>query len=163
MFLVSLSWHRSEFAKLRRYHQGRIVTNKDSEDNNCWVHHSELGTAGRPLTHDKILMPLSRELVLPESLDADDGIRVAERQRPSPETVAAQKGKARWVVLLRSLCSMQGYDLTNKPVVVVNFTSYVEDVGCAASGRRFGTVDFLVVYPPFLRHVYSTQYNASSR
>ena len=78
-------------------------------------------------------MPLSRELVLPESLDADDGIRVAERQRPSPETVAAQKGKARWVVLLRSLLSMQGYDLTNRPVVIVNFTSYVEDVGCAAA------------------------------
>lgn len=78
-------------------------------------------------------MPLSRELVLPEALGADDGIRVAERQRPSPETVCAQKGKDRWRVLLRSLCTMNGYDLTNKPIIILNWTGYVEDAGCAAT------------------------------
>ena len=81
------------------------------------------------------MIPLNRELVLPEALDADDGIRVAERQRPSPETVAAQKGKGRWAVLLKSMLTFRsgGFDMTNKAVIVMNFTGYVEDVGCSVT------------------------------
>ena len=126
---------RDENFHLRRYQQGRIVCNKDSEESNVWLGHSELASCGRPMTQEKVVIPLNRELILPEALDADDGIRVAERQRPSPETVAAQKGKSRWGVLLKSLLTIRGggFDMAKKAVIVVNYAGYVEDVGCSVA------------------------------
>lgn len=109
------------------------MTNKEAADTNVFATCSELGSCGRPLGDVKVVMPLSKDLLLPEALSAEDDLRFAERQRPSPETVAAQKGKDRWVILLRSLLTMNGHDMTGKPCIIVNFTSYVEDVGCAVS------------------------------
>lgn len=78
-------------------------------------------------------MPLSRDILLPENLDADADLRQSERQRPSQETTLAQKGRDRWEVLLRSALTMSNHDMKNKPVIILNFTGYVEDVGCAVT------------------------------
>ena len=59
--------------------------------------------------------------------------RQSERQRPSQETTLAQKGRDRWEVLLRSALTMSSYDMKGKAVILLNFTGYVEDVGCAVS------------------------------
>ena len=117
----------------RRFSSGRLVVGKDFEEDNCFLSNSELGICGRPLTDDRVLLPLSKDLVLPESLSEDQDLRFAERQRPSNEAVSAQKGKERWIVLLRSLLTMSGYNLKGKPVIVLNLTSYVEDVGRAVA------------------------------
>ena len=132
---AQLSLRSSQFRlDSRRFNQGRFVTNKEGAETNAWTNFSELGVCGRPLGDQKIFMPLSKDLLLPESLSAEEDLRFAERQRPSPETVAAQKGKDRWMTLLRSALTMVGnYDMTNTPVIILNFTSYVEDVGTAAT------------------------------
>ena len=122
-----------KFVSCRRFSLGRIVTNKDSTDDNAWVCNSELGICGRPLTDTRVLMPLSREILLPENLDADADLRQSERQRPSQETTLAQKGRDRWEVLLKSALTMSNYDMKGKAVILLNFTGYVEDVGCAVS------------------------------
>ena len=108
---------------------------KDFEDDNVFTLHSELGVAGRPLVDERVTLPLSKDLVLPESLCEDKDLRFAERQRPSAEAVAAQKGRERWMTLLKSLLTMVtgNYSLKGKPVIVLNLTSYVEDVGRAVS------------------------------
>ena len=111
------------------------MVGKDFEEDNVFAVHSELGVAGRPLADERVMLPLSKDLVLPESLSEDKDLRFAERQRPSAEAVAAQKGKERWMMLLKSLLTMAttNYSLKGKPVIVVNLTSYVEDVGRAVS------------------------------
>ena len=109
------------------------MVNKDFEADNPWVNNSEFGCAGRPLSDEKILLPLSRELLLPESLDADNDLRFAERTRPSPEALAAQKGQHRWLTMLRSLLNMTNYSLKCKPVMLLNLTPYVEDLGVSAT------------------------------
>lgn len=122
-----------KFASCRRFSIGRIVTNKDATEENAWACNSELGICGRPLTDARVLMPLSREILLPENLDPDADLRQSERQRPSQETTLAQKGRDRWEVLLRSALTMSSYDMKGKAVILLNFTGYVEDVGCAVS------------------------------
>lgn len=110
------------------------MVSKDFEGENPWINNSEFGLAGRPLSEEKILLPLSRELLLPESLDPDSDLRFAERARPSVEATSAQKGQHRWLTMLRSLLTMSsGYSLKKKPVIVINLTSYVEDVGVSAT------------------------------
>ncbi|CAK9013936.1 Uncharacterized protein SCF082_LOCUS12137, partial [Durusdinium trenchii] len=113
------SWHIGEFG---------LVANKDFEGENPWVNNSEFGCCGRPLTEDKVLLPLSRELLLPESLDPDSDLRFAERARPSTEATSAQKGQHRWLTMLRSMLNMTNYNMKGKPVIVLNLTPYVEDV-----------------------------------
>ena len=117
----------------RRFSSGRLVVNKDFDEENPWINNSEFGCAGRPLTENKILLPLSRELLLPEALDPDNDLRFAERTRPSVEAASAQKGQQRWLTMFRSLLAMTSYSLKNKPVIIVNLTSYVEDVGVAVT------------------------------
>ena len=71
---------------------------------------------------------------MPESLSPDGDLKQAERVRPSVETCSAQKGTKRWMQLLQSLLTMGGGSpLKGKPVVVLNLTGYIEDVGCAVS------------------------------
>lgn len=107
------------------------MANNESSSRNVFLQSSELALCGRPLKDHQVVLPLSKDILLPESLSADGDLRVQERQRPSVETCSAQKGTQRWIALLESLLS--GPDLKRKPVIVLNLTGYVEDVGVAAS------------------------------
>ena len=101
---------------------------------------SELGTCGRPLVDEAdIQIPLSKELYLPESLDCESDLRQAERQRPSVEATTAQKGVGRWMAILNSLLTVTDQGLKGKPVIILNLTSYVEEVGVAVPWHIGGT------------------------
>ena len=117
---------------IRRFSAGRVVGNIDAADTNLWLTSSELCLCGRPL-NDNPVLPLSKDLILPESLSAEDDLRQAERQRPSVEATSAQKGVERWCALLQSMLTVSGNGLKDKSVVILNLTPYVEDVGCAVS------------------------------
>lgn len=117
----------------RRFCSGRIVVNKDAEDTNIFMEASELALAGRPLTDKKVFIPLSKDLLLPESLQPDEDLKQAERQRPSAEAIAAQKGSERYLAIIRSLLSLSGDGLANSAVLMVNLTGYVEEMGCAVT------------------------------
>ena len=117
----------------RRFNSGRLVCNKDGANDNVFITASELGTCGRPLEDTDIQLPLSKDMFLPESLEPDNDLKQAERQRPSAEATQAQKGVKRWVALLTSLITTSGNLLKNKPVIVLNLTGYVEDVGVAVT------------------------------
>ena len=88
---------------------GRLAVLNTELDSNIWLNHSELSIAGRPLQTERVLLPRQRDLVLPESTDASADLRLAERQRPSPEQQRAQKGKERMVALLKSLLTLSEY------------------------------------------------------
>ena len=122
-----------ELCALRRFSLGRVVGNIDSQESNIWLTSSELALCGRPLSEQSVQLPLSKDLILPESLSPEDDLKQAERQRPSTETAAAQKGISRWMCLLESLLTVSGSSFKDKSVIVCNFTPYVEDVGCAVS------------------------------
>jgi len=109
-----------------------VVSNAEA-DNNIWLNHSELSIAGRPLKPEKIVLPRQRELCLPESMDASSDLRIADRQRPSPEQIRAQKGRMRMSAMWQSLFNMSEYDFDG-PVVICNFTGYVEDCGLSVPG-----------------------------
>lgn len=112
----------------------------DAGDTNIWQTSCELALCGRPLADEPILLPLSREILLPEALGTEEDLRQAERQRPSSETTSAQKGTHRWVALLRSIFNVNGASLKGKPVIVLNLTGYVEDLGCAVTWLCSGAV-----------------------
>ena len=78
-----------KFASCRRFSIGRIVTNKDATEENAWACNSELGICGRPLTDARVLMPLSREILLPENLDPDADLRHLESQERFNESLFA--------------------------------------------------------------------------
>lgn len=124
----------------RRFSFGRLVVNKEAESDNPWINNSEFGSAGRPLGTDPIILPLSKDLILPEALDPDSDLRFAERLRPSSEATSAQKGCQRWEAILKSMLTMTGYSLKKSPVIVLNLTSYVEDLGVSVPclDRRAG-------------------------
>ncbi|CAK9046969.1 Uncharacterized protein SCF082_LOCUS26372 [Durusdinium trenchii] len=120
-----------------RFSSGRLVCNVDSTSENVFVTASELGLCGRPLsTDDDITLPLSKDMLLPESLDPEADLKQAERQRPSNEACQAQKGTKRWMALLRSLLTVNGENMKHKPCIVLNLTGYIEDVGCAVFEMR---------------------------
>jgi len=116
---------------MRRFSSGRVVCNIDAVEQNVFTSASELALCGRPLNDTQVVLPLSKDLLLPESLNPEDDLRQAERQRPSTETAAAQKGVQRWASLLESLVTTGGSTFKDKLIVVLNLTGYVEDVGCA--------------------------------
>ena len=97
-----------------------------------WLNASELSVAGRPLQQTTVTLPRQRDLVLPESTDASSDLRLAERPRPSPEQLRAQKGSQRLQALFGSLLTVADHQWDG-PVVLVNFTPYVEDGGLAVS------------------------------
>lgn len=117
----------------RRWSNGRIIVNKDSEESNTFATSAELALAGRPLTDEKVYIPLSKDLLLPESLDSDHDLRTAERTRPSQEAITAQKGSDRYRQLVRSMLTLPGDTLSKSAVILVNLTGYVEEMGSAAS------------------------------
>lgn len=103
----------------------------DCSGTNVFLSGSELALCGRPLNEEPVMLPLSRDIILPESLSPDGDLRGAERQRSSVETCSAQKGTGRWASLLQAL--LAGPDLKGKPVIVLNLTGYIEDCGVADS------------------------------
>jgi len=117
----------------RRFSNGRLVGNIDATDTNAWLTCSELAICGRPLTDNQAVLPLSKDILLPESLSTEDDLRQSERVRPSVETSSAQKGVARWTTLLSSMLNLTGTSFVDKRVIVLNLTPYIEDVGCSAS------------------------------
>ena len=106
----------------------------EAASSNLWMQESELALCGRPLAQERVYIPLSKDLLLPESLEPNEDLRTSERQRPSAETIAAQKGIGRYSSLLQSALTMQS--LGKAPVIVCSLTGYVEELGCAASWRR---------------------------
>lgn len=135
----------------RRFSTGRIACNVDGVDDNPFANASELGCAGRPLSSDALLLPLSRDIIVPESLSAEADLKQAERVRPSVETCSAQKGTKRWEALFQSMLTMSGTSLLkNKCVVILNLTGYIEDAGCAVLCLHlFGTLSFKLFHSPF--------------
>eukprot|EP00435_Cladocopium_sp_Y103_P012551 s4234_g3.t1 len=117
---------------------GRLVADGASIDNNVFINAAELSIAGRPLTNERVVLPRQRDLVLPESTDASADLRTAERQRPSPEQVRAQKGRQRLQTVMSSLLNVSEYNFGNKPVCIVNFTPYVEDLGLCVLDLKMG-------------------------
>ena len=114
----------------------RIVVNGESAKGNIWLQ-SELAVCGRPVGPAEYergaptsVLPKSASLLLPEGSSPDTGIRLAERVRPSPEQTSAQKGCARLELLLESLVR---YVNPPGPVLLVNFTGYVEELGAAVA------------------------------
>ncbi|CAK9060121.1 Uncharacterized protein SCF082_LOCUS31722 [Durusdinium trenchii] len=126
----------------RRWSSGRVVVNKDAEETNIFTTSAELVLAGRPLTEQKIFIPLSKDLVLPESLEAHEDLRTAERQRPSPEAIHAQKGSERYMALIRFILSIPGAGFGKSPVIIVNLTGYVEEMGLAVLQHRLNKSTF---------------------
>lgn len=124
------------FIPCRRWSAGRFVVNFQAMAENFLLQNSELAVAGRPLDNTQVLLPRQRDLLVPESLQSDSDIRLAERATPSPEQVRAQKGPGKHVALLRSVLST-GRENLKGPVLVCNVTGYVEDVGSAVSWRTF--------------------------
>ena len=123
--------HEISLCAARRFSSGRVVHNADASEN-IWATASELGTSGRPLNCESLVLPLSRDIIVPENLSPEGDLKQAERQRPSTETSAAQKGVKRWEALLRSALTMPGTSfLKGKVVVLLNITGYIEDAGCA--------------------------------
>lgn len=108
------------------------MANFEAEDN-LWLTRSELALCGRPLSDLEVQLPLSKDLLLPESLSPEDDLKQAERQRPSAEACCAQKGQLRWVALIQSMLTFSDASLRGKPVIILNLTGYVEDLGCAAA------------------------------
>ena len=127
----------------RRWSMGRMIGNKDALQSNIFMNHSELACAGRPLCSREIVLPRQRDLLLPESLDQDAGIRLSDRAKPSPEQVRAQKGPQIHTSLLQSLLTLDKEKFKG-PVLLVNFTGYVEDMGSAVPCHFFGGVVRLV-------------------
>ena len=118
--------------QVRRWTTGRLVCLNEHVDDNLWLNASELSVAGRPLQQMTVTLPRQRDLVLPESTDASSDLRLAERPRPSPEQLRAQKGSQRLQALFSSLLTVAEHQWDG-PVVLVNFTPYVEDGGLAVS------------------------------
>lgn len=108
------------------------MANFGGVEDNFLLLNSELSVAGRPLDSAQVLLPRQRDLLIPESLGADTDIRLSERSKPSPEQIRAQKGPGKHLALLRSLFST-GKEHLKGPVLIVNITGYVEDVGSAVS------------------------------
>eukprot|EP00438_Fugacium_kawagutii_P000524 Skav222260 [mRNA] locus=scaffold2615:8298:18199:+ [translate_table: standard] len=119
----------------------RRTTRKAKNGDNLFLTASELGTCGRPLNDEEIQLPLSKEMLLPESLDCEADLKQAERQRPSQEATQAQKGVSRWIALLSSLVTMADNSLKGKPVIIINLTPYIEDVGVAVFNMRLREQD----------------------
>ena len=116
----------------RRFCAGRIVCNHEAESENLFVNNAELSCAGQPLGDRKVYLPLSKDLVLPESLNPNEDLRQSERLRPSPEAIVAQKGVDKYLNLVASICNVSGQGgLGRSPVILCNLTGYVEECGLA--------------------------------
>lgn len=74
-------------------------------------------------------LPKSNMLLLPEGASPNSDLKIAERVRPSPEQSSAQKGLQRLEILVDSL--VRYVPLKDSPLLIVNFTGYVEELAAA--------------------------------
>jgi len=113
---------------MRRFAMGRLVANHKELASNKWMSASQLCVAGRPLGDFEVgIIPPQRDLTLPESTDPNSDIKIAERQRPSPDQVSALKGCQVSGIMLNSLFADMNFS-DQDVVLVVNLTGYVEDM-----------------------------------
>ena len=125
----------------RRFGSGRIIVDHDTRDSNVWACSSALSLSGRAVAADEneggaptIKLPRGQDLLLPEAASPDGDLRLSERTRPSPEQSAARKGVPRAESLLQAL--LKGSSVRG-PVMLVQFTGYVEEFGSAAAWLGF--------------------------
>ncbi|CAK9079619.1 unnamed protein product, partial [Durusdinium trenchii] len=79
-------------------------------------------------------LPKSNMLLLPEGASPNSDLKIAERVRPSPEQSSAQKGLQRLEILVDSL--VRYVPLKDSPLLIVNFTGYVEELAAAVLNLR---------------------------
>lgn len=123
-------------SSIRRFAAGRLVCNSESKEDNVWLS-SELAVCGRPIGKSESeggapcsVLPRSSALLHPEASSPDMDLKLSDRVRPSPEQTAAQKGQQRLQLLLESMLK---HTAIRKPVLIVNMTGYVEELGAAAT------------------------------
>lgn len=124
-------------SNMRRWMTGRLAVDNEAKTSNEWILSSELSLAGRPLADGFEIgeLPLQRDLVLMESINPNEDLRTAERQRPGEEQVQGQKGIKISETLIRSaLTDVQNIEA--RSVLVVNLSGYVEDTGIAMVNLR---------------------------
>lgn len=121
---------------LRRWSLGRLtalyVDPEDPDaDENEWLEKSALAMHGRP--DHVVTLPEQKKLVFPESLETNADFRFADRKRPHPDQVVAQKGPEYHEVLIKELLSGMGFSKGCKGphVMLVNIAPFVEDAGRA--------------------------------
>ncbi|CAK9079166.1 unnamed protein product [Durusdinium trenchii] len=137
--LLTREKHVEGRSNVRRFSSGRIVVNGDTIESNQWLQ-SELAVCGRPVSANEgvvgaptSVLPKASSLLLPESASPESDLRLSERSRPSPEQQSAQKGASRLQLLLESLIK---YTPLKGPVLVVNWTGYVEELALAVLNLR---------------------------
>ena len=137
MDLLTRERHVESRSNVRRFSTGRLVVNGDSKDSNILWLQSELAVCGRPVSQNEqengaptSVLPKASSLLLPEGSSPDSDLRISERNRPSPEQQSAQKGAGRLQLLLESLVK---FTPLKRPVLLVNWTGYVEEVALAAT------------------------------
>ena len=126
----------------RKWGEGRVVVNYDSKSDNIWIQNSELVLSGRPMgsaggdeddspgVPPTACLPKAAEMFQPVATNADEDLHMAEVFSPGVEQRAAQKGAARFeIVIDAAFTNMQ----IKTPSLVVSLTGYVEDAGLAAS------------------------------
>ncbi|CAK9047272.1 unnamed protein product [Durusdinium trenchii] len=138
--LLTRERHVESRSNVRRFSTGRLVVNGDSKDSNILWLQSELAVCGRPVSQNEqengaptSVLPKASSLLLPEGSSPDSDLRISERNRPSPEQQSAQKGAGRLQLLLESLVK---FTPLKRPVLLVNWTGYVEEVALAVLNLR---------------------------
>lgn len=123
----------------RKFGHGVIAFSRLASDDNPWrqcelaVYGRAVGTMEGERGAPTAVLPRSSALLLPESGDPNVDIRLSERNRPSVEQVAAQKGVQRCQMLLDSLFRFNPHP---GPAVLINLSGYVEDMGHAVLKQR---------------------------
>jgi len=123
----------------RRWLMGRAACDHDTRENNEWVDASEICVAGRPLKKHVVSLPKLKDMVVPESLDADKDVRASDYSRPNVKQGSAQKGiELNAVMLASALQDMQFEE--GAALLIVNMTPYLEEVALAFIELRMQAV-----------------------
>lgn len=168
--LLTREKHVEGRSNVRRFSSGRIVVNGDTIESNQWLQ-SELAVCGRPVSANEgvvgaptSVLPKASSLLLPESASPESDLRLSERSRPSPEQQSAQKGASRLQLLLESLIK---YTPLKGPVLVVNWTGYVEELALAVlrlhscGGHQFLLVSGIFLFLGLQRVCFNVRHNAA--
>ena len=145
--LLTREKHVEGRSNVRRFSSGRIVVNGDTIESNQWLQ-SELAVCGRPVSANEGVV----------------GAPTSVRSRPSPEQQSAQEGASRLQLLLESLIK---YTPLKGPVLVVNWTGYVEELALAVlrlhscGGHQFLLVSGIFLFLGLQRVCFNVRHNAA--